>query len=60
MSRNEEACEQRIKAAELSPTDYSLAVAAATALRLLDRKHEAELWYRTVCRIVFSVSNEMF
>lgn len=52
MSRQEEACEQRIKAAELSPSDYSLAVAAATALRLLDRKNEAEKWYRTV-RIYF-------
>lgn len=48
MSRHEEACEQRIRAAELSPSDYSLAVAAATALRLLDRKNEAEKWYRTV------------
>lgn len=48
MSRHEEASEQRIKAAELSPNDYSLAVAAATALRLLDRKNEAEKWYRTV------------
>lgn len=48
MSRNEEACEQRIKAAELSPNDYSLAVAAATSLRMLDRKTEAEKWYRTV------------
>lgn len=48
MSRNEEASEQRIKAAELSPNDYSLAVAAATSLRLLDRKNEAEKWYRTV------------
>ena len=54
MSRNEEACEQRIKAAELSPNDYSLAVAAATALRLLDRKNEAEKWYRTVRKIEIS------
>lgn len=53
MSRNEEACEQRIKAAELSPNDYSLTVAAATALRLLDRKNEAEKWYRTVRNIAF-------
>ena len=53
MSRQEEACEQRIKAAELSPSDYSLAVAAATALRLLDRKNEAEKWYRTVRRFFF-------
>lgn len=48
VSRNEEACEQRIRAAELSPNDYSLAVGAATALRLLDRKTEAEKWYRVV------------
>lgn len=51
MSRHEESCAQRIKAAELSPNDYSLAVAAATALRLLDRKNEAEKWYRTVRKI---------
>lgn len=56
MSRNEEACEQRIKAAELSPNDYSLAVAAATALRLLDRKNEAEKWYRTVRNIAIHFS----
>lgn len=55
MSRQEEACEQRIKAAELSPNDYSLAVAAATSLRLLDRKNEAEKWYRTV-RTIFPYS----
>lgn len=48
ISHNEEACEQRVRAAELSPNDYSLVVAAATALRLLDRKNEAEKWYRTV------------
>lgn len=48
MSRKEEACEQRIYAAELSPNDYSLAVGAATALRMLDRKTEAEKWYRMV------------
>lgn len=49
VSRHIEACEQRIIAAELSPDDYSLAVSVATALRLLDRKNEAEKWYRTVC-----------
>lgn len=49
VSRHDEACEQRIIAAELSPDDYSLAVSVATALRLLDRKNEAEKWYRTVC-----------
>lgn len=48
VSRHVEACEQRIIAAELSPDDYSLAVSVATALRLLDRKNEAEKWYRTV------------
>uniref|UniRef100_A0A1B0DFN0 Uncharacterized protein n=1 Tax=Phlebotomus papatasi TaxID=29031 RepID=A0A1B0DFN0_PHLPP len=46
MSRHEEACEMRIRAAELSPNDYTLVVTAATALRLLDRKVEAEKWYR--------------
>lgn len=48
MTRHVEACEQRIIAAELSPDDYSLAVSVATALRLLDKKNEAEKWYRTV------------
>lgn len=48
MSRNNEAAEYRIRAAELSPKDYSLVVAAATALRLLDRAHDAEKWYRQV------------
>lgn len=47
-SRHSEACEQRIRAAELSPTDYSLVVSAATALRLLEKKQEAEKWYRLV------------
>jgi len=32
----------------LAPNDYALVVAAATAMRLLDRKVEAELWYRKV------------
>lgn len=48
VSRHVEACEQRVRAAELSPNDYSLVVSAATALRLLDRKPEAERMYRTV------------
>lgn len=48
VSRKVEACEQRVRAAELSPTDYSLVVGAATALRLLDRKNDAEAWYRMV------------
>lgn len=48
MSRKVEACEQRVRAAELSPNDYSLVVGAATALRLLDRKNDAETWYRMV------------
>lgn len=46
-----EACEQRVRAAELSPNEYSLVVSAATALRLLDRKVEAEKWYRLVSTI---------
>jgi protein O-mannosyl-transferase len=48
VSRDEEACDHRVKAAELSSKDYSLVVSAATALRLLDRKEEAETWYRQV------------
>lgn len=48
MSRHAEACEQRVLAAELSPTDYSLVVLAATALRLLEKKQEAEKFYRLV------------
>ncbi len=47
-SRHLEACEQRVRAAELSPSDYSLVVSAATALRLLEKKQEAEKWYRLV------------
>lgn len=38
----------------MSPNDYPLVTAAATALRMLDRKHEAEKWYRQVSRISFS------
>ncbi|KAM7350975.1 transmembrane O-mannosyltransferase targeting cadherins 2 isoform 2-T2 [Cochliomyia hominivorax] len=45
-TRLAEAITYRIKAAELAPRDYSLVVAAATALRLMDRKQEAEIWYR--------------
>ncbi|XP_067622671.1 protein O-mannosyl-transferase Tmtc2 isoform X2 [Eurosta solidaginis] len=45
-SRSEEALFYRIRAAELAPDDYALVVAAATALRLSDRKVEAESWYR--------------
>lgn len=48
MSRHIEACDQRVRAAELSPNDYSLVVSSATALRLLDRKLEAEKFYRMV------------
>lgn len=48
-----------MRAAELSPDDYQLVTAAATALRTLDRKHEAEKWYRQVtyhsCFLVFVV-----
>lgn len=52
VSRHEEACESRIRAADLSPNDYSLVVSAATALRMLDRKVEAEKWYRQVSLII--------
>ena len=51
VARHAEACEQRVKAAELSPNDYSLVVSAATGLRLSDRKVEAEMWYRMVCTV---------
>ena len=47
-SREEEAISYRLHAAELSPNDYSLTVSVATALRLLNRKNEAESWYRKV------------
>lgn len=56
-SRHVEACEQRVRAAELSPSDYSLVVSAATALRLLEKKQEAEKWYRLVSRMN---SNKVF
>lgn len=52
VSRHKEACEERIRAAELSPMEYSLVVSAATALRLVDRKIEAERWYRKVTLII--------
>lgn len=50
-SRHLEACEQRVRAAELSPNDYSLVVSAATALRLLEKKQEAEKWYRLAVKL---------
>lgn len=49
-SRNAEAVSYRVRAARLAPNDYSLVVAAATALRLMDRKAEAEVLYRKVLR----------
>ncbi|XP_017489517.1 PREDICTED: transmembrane and TPR repeat-containing protein CG4341, partial [Rhagoletis zephyria] len=45
-SRTEEAIFYRVRAAELATDDYALVVAAATALRLSDRKVESESWYR--------------
>lgn len=48
MSRDQEACAHRIRAVELAPDDYSLVTNAATALRLLDRKEEAEVYYKQV------------
>lgn len=48
VSREQEACKHRVRAVELSPDDYSLVTSAATALRLLDRKVEAELYYKQV------------
>lgn len=59
VSRHAEACEHRIIAAELSPDDYSLAVSVATALRLLDRKNEAEKWYRTVRSQIYSSIDQL-
>lgn len=50
-SRQKEAVFYRVRAAELEPNDYTLVVAAATALRIADRKQEAEMWYRKVCVI---------
>lgn len=44
-----------MRAAELSPNDYQLVTAAATALRMLDRKHEAEKWYRQVSRVTYCI-----
>ena len=41
-----DAAEEQLRAAELSRSDYDLAVAAASALRRVDRREEAELWYR--------------
>lgn len=58
VSRHAEACAAKVHAAELAPTDYALVVGAATALRLMDRKSEAEYWYRQVINeIVFCKSN---
>lgn len=48
ISRHEESCAARLKAAELSPNDYQLVTSLATALRQLDRKHDAEKWYLQV------------
>lgn len=48
VSRHAEACAAKVHAAELAPTDYALVVGAATALRIMDRKSEAEHWYRQV------------
>lgn len=44
-----------MRAAELSPNDYQLVTAAATALRMLDRKHESEKWYRQVSPTIESI-----
>ncbi|XP_066599299.1 protein O-mannosyl-transferase Tmtc2-like isoform X1 [Prorops nasuta] len=41
-----EAASEQLRAAELSRSDYELAVAAASALRQADRKEEAEGWYK--------------
>lgn len=59
LSRHEEACNSRVRAAELSPNDYSLVVSAATALRMLDRKSEAEKWYRQVMKTDRKIRDEL-
>ncbi|XP_051170754.1 protein O-mannosyl-transferase TMTC2 [Leptopilina boulardi] len=41
-----EAAEEQLRAAMLSKSDYDMAVAAASALRRVDRREEAEIWYR--------------
>ncbi|CAG9801583.1 unnamed protein product [Chironomus riparius] len=46
IGRHEEACKSRVKAAELSPNNYNLVMAAATSLRWRDRKEDALKWYR--------------
>lgn len=56
VQRHSEACEQRVHAAELAPNEYALVVSAATALRLADRKSEAERWYRLVNIYVYILS----
>lgn len=58
ISRHEEACESRVRAAELSPNDYQLVTAAATSLRMLDRKHESEKWYRQVSTRLTQVQSQ--
>ncbi|KAG5677610.1 hypothetical protein PVAND_007354 [Polypedilum vanderplanki] len=46
IARHDEACRSRVRAAELSPSNYNLVMAAASALRSRDKKVEAEKWYR--------------
>ena len=48
VGRHEEACKSRVRAAELSPNNYNLVMAAATSLRWRDRKEDALKWYRQV------------
>lgn len=50
IARHDEACSSRVRAAELSPNNYNLVMAAATSLRWRDRKEEAEKWYRQVSK----------
>ena len=50
VGRHEEACRSRVRAAELSPNNYNLVMAAATSLRWRDRKEDALKWYRQVRR----------
>lgn len=43
------------RAAELSPEDFELAVAAATAMRKAGRQEDAEKWYRKSVKMKPSV-----
>lgn len=56
LQRHSEAAVQYVRAAELSPEDYELVVAAATALRQAERRQDAEHWYRIAVHLRPTVS----